>query len=269
MSENKPNGSLMIIGGGEDKKGDQIILKEVARHVGDDTLVIIPTASSKPEEMVADYTKVFQKLGVKQIEVVDPRIREDGKNPDNIAKMKKASAVFMTGGDQLSLTSIIGDTPIFQEMLTLYKERGGLIVGTSAGAAAMSEVMLVAGGTAESVTLDGMHMAPGFKLLPGVVLDSHFAERGRISRLLGAISQNPKNLGIGIDENTAIYTNGNQSFRVLGEHSVYVVDGKDVSYSSLPDQALEDPITMFNVRLHVLADGYGFDIQAREPIMPE
>jgi cyanophycinase len=144
-------------------------------------------------------------------------------------------------------------------------ERGGTIVGTSAGAAAMPETMLIGGASDKSSTISALSMAPGLGLLPGVVIDSHFAERGRMGRLLGTVVQNPRNLGVGIDEDTAIVTDGT-AFRVIGTGAVYVVDGSGISYSSLSDENSDGVVSMDDVRLHVFGRGDSFDLTTRRPI---
>jgi cyanophycinase len=142
--------------------------------------------------------------------------------------------------------------------------RGGVIAGTSAGASAMSETMLVRGSSAESHRIGNLNMAPGLGLIPHVIIDQHFAERGRIGRLLGAVAQNPRVLGIGIDEDTAIIVEEG-AFRVLGVGAVYIVDGEDVTHSNVAEARREEALSMFGVRLHVLAAGDLFDLQTRRP----
>jgi cyanophycinase len=129
------------------------------------------------------------------------------------------SAVFFSGGDQLRITSQIGDTPIDERVHEIY-ETGGVIAGTSAGASVMSDTMMVKGPNAASFRIGHIRMAPGLGLLPNVIIDQHFAERGRIGRLIGAVSQNPRVLGIGIDEDTAIVVKG-EMFKVIGSGAIW------------------------------------------------
>jgi cyanophycinase len=148
----------------------------------------------------------------------------------------------------------------------------GTIVGTSAGAAAMPETMLVGGPSDKSHRISALQMAPGLGLLPDVVIDSHFAERGRIGRLLGAVVQNPRNRGVGIDEDTAIVVEGQRRLSVLGSGGVYMVDGSNLSYSSLSERQSEGVVSMHDIQLHVLSTGDTFDLMHRRPesgIAPE
>jgi cyanophycinase len=262
-------GKLIIIGGKEDKECDQTILKEVVRLVPDDGLLLIITiATHKPEEVAKEYTAIFKKLGVENIDVMDIRMREDGLRRENIDKINQASLLFFTGGDQLRITSQMGDTPVYSTMHERH-QKGLHIVGTSAGAAVMPETMLVDGESDESNHVRSLGMAPGLGIIEAVVIDSHFAERGRIGRLLGAVAQNPANLGLGIDENTAIIVDRDKHFRVIGDGAVYVVDGTGMTYSSLTEAETDDILTIYDVKLHVLAEGEKFDLGERQPIIRE
>ncbi|MCC7445897.1 MAG: cyanophycinase [Anaerolineae bacterium] len=267
MVNKKPKGTLIIIGGHEDKEGDSQILKEVAqRSAKDRNLVILTVATNVPEAVAQDYTKVFKRLGATRIKAVDIRTRDDAQDPARVEVCSKADVIFFTGGDQLRITSQIGDSPIFQCLHDNYM-RGATIVGTSAGAAAMSETMVINGSGDKSHELFGLNMAPGLGFIRDAVIDSHFAERGRIGRLLGAITQNPKNLGIGIDEDTAMIFEPDGTFTVMGSGAIYVVDGTEVKYSNLSEKIKDDILTVFNIKLHVLGKGYRFDLINRQPIM--
>jgi len=264
----KPKGELIIIGGHE-REGDLEILKEVVkianRHSG--PILIVTVASREPEEMAEEYVKIFKDLGADQVDTLDIRERDNAKTDTAVKKCEKAGVIFFTGGDQLRITSQVGDSPLYQCMRERFID-GLTIAGTSAGAAAMSETMLVYGEGDSSSEVSGIGMSPGLALIEGVVVDTHFAERGRIGRLLGVVAQNPRNLGIGIDENTAILVK-NDHFKVIGEGAVYVVDGIDVNYSSLSEDKPEGVVSIFNVKLHILKKDDKFDLIERVPAVPE
>lgn len=265
-----PKGSLIIIGGHEDKAGDRDILHEVARRARGKQggLVIVTVATEQPAEVGKEYQAIFRKLGVETIEVLDIRTREHAYDEENVGKLRDAAVIFFTGGDQLRLTSQIGDSLVFRCMQEIYR-RGGTIVGTSAGAAALPETMLIGGPGDESHRISALSMAPGLALIHNVVIDSHFAERGRMGRLLGAVVQNPRNLGLGIDEDTAILVRDGTQLEVIGSGALYVVDGAEISYSSLSDKRAEGIVSIDNVRLHVLGAHDRFDLQHRRPIRAE
>lgn len=257
-------GTLVIIGGHEDREGDKVVLKEVVRKAGKKRIAVVTAASEEPDEMFAVYEKAFGALGVKEVVKLDARTREDALPEEAAAPLLHAGCVFFTGGDQLRLTSQLGDTPVFQTIQRLY-DAGGVVAGTSAGASVLSDTMLVSGESgAEPRAGDAIRMAPGFAFLEGVVIDQHFAERGRTGRLLAAVAQNPKSLGVGIGEDTAIVVE-RRRFRVIGSGGVYVFDGAGVTFSTVADAKDDEPLTIHDVKVHVLAPRDRFDLKPRRP----
>jgi cyanophycinase len=179
--------------------------------------------------------------------------------------LEGAAGVFFTGGDQLRLTTLIGDTPVFSRCYEIFTN-GGVIAGTSAGASVMSETMIVAGdGEASPRIGETLQLAPGFGFAKDMVIDQHFAERGRVGRLIGVVAQNPRILGLGIDENTAIEVEPFRRFRVLGNGSVTVIDASDVSDTNVADDVTGRAISVFDLRVHLLTQGDEFDLMTRTP----
>src|ERR1051325_6430472 len=258
--------ALIIIGGKEDRSSNKPILGEVAKRIGAGKLVVTTVAmENNTDELFDQYEKAFRSLGVKHLHNLEISERQEATLPAKVKILDDAAGVFFTGGDQLKITSQIGDTPIFQRIREIYDE-GGVIAGTSAGAAAMCETMLVEGGDENSHVIGGsMRMAPGLGLISGVIIDQHFMERGRFGRLVGAVAQNPKNLGIGIDEQTAIVVERDNGFYVLGSGAVYVIDGSEVSYSNIAEEDLKKTLSIYNVKMHMLSQGDRFDLIARRP----
>ncbi len=262
---NRNDRALIVIGGHEDKKGDRAILKEVARRTGAGKLVITTVATKEPAGMFEDYDRIFRRLGVKHISKLEIDERHEARDERKASALDDAVAVFFTGGDQLKITSQIGDTPVYERIRRIY-ESGGVIAGTSAGASVMCETMIVGGESEGSHRVeDSLKLAPGLGLIQGVIIDQHFAERGRMGRLLGAIAQNPKNIGLGIDENTAIIIEREQSFYVLGDGAVSVIDGAGITYSNIAEEEPDVAVSMYDVKLHVLSQGDRFDLSARRP----
>jgi len=261
----KPRGTLIIVGGHEDKKDEKLILRAVAERVGSGRLVVATVASTEPDELWQTYEPLFRGLGVPHVYHLNVESREEAKSERKVRILDDATVVFFTGGDQLKITSQLGDTPIYSRLRQIY-ESGGTIAGTSAGASVVCETMLVSGSGSESHRIGGsLQMAPGFGFLPGVIIDQHFAERGRIGRLTAAVAQNPRIVGMGIDEDTAVVCNPKHCFRVLGAGAVYVVDGSDVTYTNLTEEQTDRTLTVFNVRLHLLSQGDEFDLTTRTP----
>jgi cyanophycinase len=263
----RAKGTLVIIGGAERKDENLTVLKTVADHIkADPHLLIVTAASYEPEGTAEDYMGIFKELGVAKIEVADIRTREDAQRQENVDKCERAGAIFFTGGDQLRITSQMGDSPMYQCMQERY-ENGVTIIGTSAGAAAMPFTMIVGGPSDEGNRISTLSMAPGLGLLDYVVVDSHFGQRGRMGRLIGAVMQNPRNIGLGIDEATAIVVERAEHFKVVGPGAVYVVDGSEITYSSLSEEHAEGVVTVHDVRLHVLGEGNCYDLTTRRPIV--
>jgi cyanophycinase len=256
---------LIIIGGNENKEGHKPILETVARQVGRGKLLVATFASEQPEEQWAEYRKIFRELGVRRVEQLDARSRDEMLANPAIDKVTGATAVFFCGGDQLKITSRFGGTELCDRIRDLYAS-GGTIAGTSSGASVMSETMMIASNGDESATgLGALRMAPGLGFMPGVIVDQHFAERGRIGRLVAAVSQNPRLLGIGIDEDTAVCIDGQRRFTVLGSGAVYVIDGSKLSYTDVAEDAGESA-SMYGLTLHVLTTFDSFDLETRTPL---
>jgi len=266
----KPTGTLIIIGGGERKDDQRRVLGEVAKHAGAGKLVVATVATEKPGETWEEYRQIFKELGVRRVEHLDVQLREQAKSQDRVKAVAGASVIFFTGGDQLKITSQLGDSPVYQILEEIYAQ-GGTIAGTSAGASVMSETMLIAGDGEKSHQVGKLlGMAPGLGLIQNMVIDQHFAERGRLGRLLGAVAQNPRQIGIGLDENTAIVVHDQKSFDVVGAGAVYVIDGSTSSYSNLGEREQERDQTMslFDVKIHVLSEGNRFNLRDRRPEIP-
>ncbi|WP_309092138.1 cyanophycinase [Phenylobacterium sp.] len=257
------HGVLIAIGGHEDKEGDREILKEVARRLDGGVLVLATVASHEPEGYFEAYEDAFKDLGVTELRELYVHERTETSDPDKLALFDGAAGVFFTGGDQLRISSQIGDTPVESRVRDVLS-RGGVIAGTSAGASMMSETMLVRGSNQESYRIGDLHMAPGLGLVRDMIIDQHFAERGRIGRLLGAVAHNPRVLGVGIDEDTAAIIEGRR-MTVMGAGAVYVVDGTDSSHSNIAEGSTQQALSMHDVKLHVLSAGDSFDLRRRRP----
>ena len=264
-AERAARGTLIIVGGREDKKREKLILRLLVDRARRGKIVVATVASEDPDDLWATYDPLFRELGAREVAHLRVGAREEGKDPRVLAALDGAAAVFFTGGDQLRITSQIGDTPVYERIREIYLD-GGVIAGTSAGASVVCETMLVSGDGSGSAHVGGsVHMAPGLGLLPGVIIDQHFAERGRIGRLVAAVAQNPRILGVGIDENTAIVCTPDACFEVVGEGAVYVADGQDVAYTTVAEESQERTLSVFGVRLHILSMGDGFDLAERRP----
>jgi cyanophycinase len=257
-------GTLIVIGGREDKFGDKKILKEIAQHVKRSKLVVASIASQLPTEVFQEYKQIFSELGVKNVEHLSIESHQEALSREKLAILEKAKCVFFSGGDQVKITSKIGGTPVMNKIFDIYK-KGGVIAGTSAGAAIMGKIMLVGGENGESHKIGNWMMAPGLGFVDNIIVDQHFAQRGRIGRLLGAVALNPGVIGVGIDEDTSIIIK-DSSFKVLGTNAVYVIDGRYVTATNVSEADAENTMSMHDIRLHILAAGQGFNLNTREVI---
>ncbi|SHE80844.1 cyanophycinase [Clostridium fallax] len=268
--ETKAEGNLIIIGGAEDKEKDKEILKFICSKFNKEKgLFLIATiATELPKEVGESYRKIFSELGVKNIKILDVLNRDEGSLEENIKMVKEASIIFFTGGDQLRITSILGGTPLGEEIINVC-EKGCYFVGTSAGASVMSDTMIVNGPDDESPRKCTLKMAPGLGMIKNVIIDQHFSQRGRIGRLLAGIAQNPQVLGIGIDEDTAIVVNKQGFVQVIGNGAVYILDGTCINYTNVSEQYQENILSIHNVKLHVLTNGDKFDLLKKRPFKEE
>ena len=266
----KVQGRLLIIGGAEDRQGECRILGEFVALAGgpEARLVVIAAASREGPALGREYSLLFRELGARAVDTIYVESRQEANVARLVKVLARASGVFFTGGDQLRLTSLLGGTLVEREVRKAY-EGGAIIAGTSAGASAMSDTMIVEGPSDDPPQRCTLKMAPGFRLLREVVVDQHFAQRGRLGRLLSVVAQNPYILGLGIDEDTAVVVEPRGWFRVIGSCTVTVIDGRSIQLSNVSETAPDAPLALTQVTMHVLPQGYGFDLRRRLPLPPE
>jgi cyanophycinase len=263
------NGDLFIIGGNEDKKKQKELLSKFVELSGtrEGKIGILTTATNYPLEVGEEYCELFRELGAADCVHFHIDSRELAEGTAFTDQLKEISSLFITGGDQVRLTSILGGTKFYNRLHKCWK-RGMLIGGTSAGAAVMSRLMIMSSKTLGENEQIFIEMGSGFGFLEDVIIDQHFSQRARFTRLMNAIAHNPQIIGIGIDENTAIWVKERGDiFEVLGEHTVTVFDGKKLSYVDVAMANDNNDITISGVRLHTLARGYVFDLINRELII--
>ncbi|HEY0976970.1 MAG TPA: cyanophycinase [Flavobacteriales bacterium] len=273
-----PKGKLIAIGGAEDKgnteKKDPVfehkfiedgILKRVVDESGGTgaRIALITAASSIPEEVAQNYRDAFGKLGVKDLDVLEIRDRKDVK-PDMIKRLAKADGVMMSGGNQLRLTTIFGGTAFLELMKRRYHEEDGFVVaGTSAGAMCMSSTMIYQGHSASGLIKGGVKMTTGASLIHDVIIDSHFVERGRFSRLTQAVAGNPNAIGIGLGEDTGVVITGGEMLETIGSGQVMIFDGHDISYSDFADVEEGEPFSVEGMIVHIISKGHSYSVKQR------
>ncbi|MER7001659.1 cyanophycinase [Dactylosporangium sp. NPDC000555] len=259
-------GKLLVIGGAESHDaGDDEILERFVLLAGGCAahLVVIATASESPAEREKEYAEVFHRLGAERVTPLRLESREDANGDLAVAAVERATGVFFTGGDQLRITTVVGGSKVDSALHARLAE-GMTLAGTSAGATMMSSTMIL-GGSVASVSTSSVRTGPGMEFLPGVLIDMHFAQRGRLNRLLSAIAMFPHELGLGIDENTAILVDGDV-FEVLGRGTVTVIDAGQARDISCPPAEAGGPIALWGAQLHVLPAGHRFNLTERAPM---
>ncbi len=263
-------GHLLIIGGAEDKYNERRILRKFLSLAGDEkaNILIIPVASDFPEFASDVYVQAFRKLGVANPRVLRATSRQEVVEADIETLLKDVTGIFISGGDQMRLASILGGTKLSQKIENLVREDEIVLAGTSAGAAGMSASMIVRGESSSHPQRNSVRLSPGLGYLRNVIIDQHFSERGRLSRLITAVSFNPQNLGIGIDENTAIILDKEGHLEVFGDGTVTIVDGSEITYNEIAEVSDAEPFAVCGVQIHILKDGLSYDFFARKPLPP-
>jgi cyanophycinase len=256
-------GTVIVIGGAEDKVRDRVILGRFVALAGGEAakIAVISTASSFGLEAGERYRDIFTGLGAAGITLVTAATRQQA-NDEHVADgVADATGVFMTGGNQLRLSSMIGGTKLAQAIVERFAQ-GAVVGGTSAGASAVSSHMIAFGASGATPKHRMAQIAAGLGLLPGVIVDQHFQQRNRLGRLLSLIAQNPMLLGLGVDEDTAGVVGPDGVMEVIGRGSVTVVDGA-ASETDAWEIRGHRPLMISNVVLHSLPAGYRFDLRRR------
>ena len=269
MKLSEARGRLVAIGGGEISEGDAPLLREFVKlaHGAGARIVVMTIATDDPQAAASQYKNAFKRLGVDDVKAVDVSARSDVSIPESLEAIENATGLFFTGGDQLHITSMLGGSEMQAVMHRRY-ERGLVIGGSSAGAAMMSNSMIIGGGGDDNPKVGAAEIGPGMDLIIGAIIDTHFSQRGRYGRLLTAVAHYPQDLGIGIDEETAMIVNKNE-FEVAGKGAVTIIDGGTMTYTSLPYAEDGDGLSLYGVSVHVLAAGAKFDLSNRRPVEVE
>ncbi|MBW4517122.1 MAG: cyanophycinase [Timaviella obliquedivisa GSE-PSE-MK23-08B] len=258
--------AVMIIGGAEDKiQGKQILQTFFQRSGGEDSrIAIVPCASREPAIIGNRYETIFSEMGAKAIEVIDIQDRAQSEDPTWLNYVESCTGIFLTGGDQLRLCGLLADTP----MMEIVRKRAQLgavtLAGTSAGAAVMGLQMIAGGGSGESPNRALVDMTLGLGIVPEVIVDQHFHNRNRMARLMSAVASHPDKLGIGIDEDTCALFESSGIFQVIGKGTVTVVDPAEALFANFPTVGSTDPISIHNLRVHILSHGDRYDYHHRK-----
>lgn len=271
-------GKLIIIGGNEDKgietkERDQLefvessILARILKESGgnDAKIVLIPTASSIPQQVIENYLVAFGRLGYTKLQILDIRKREQTDREENLQMIREANCVLISGGNQSEISDKIGGTEMHRILLKRHStEEDFVIAGTSAGAMCMSEEMITGGSGKEFFRKGTVDLGTGLGFIPKLIIDSHFIRRGRFARLAEAVTHFSAFLGVGLAEDTALVVSNCSSFEVIGSGMVVIFDPSKLTYNNEPIVEENQEITIANLRVHILAKGTHFCLKKRE-----
>ena len=274
MSPAKPEGGtargwIVPVGGAEAKVGETDILRRFVRICGgrDARIAIVPTASQLVDTGTR-YEEIFKGIGVRGARAIPVESRADAERPEWLDKLERADGIFLTGGNQLRLATILGGTSV-AKAIRRRNAAGAHVAGTSAGAAFLSEHMIATGDEGATPHAGSVTLSPGLGLTNRVIIDQHFRQRDRLGRLLTALAYNPFAVGVGLDEDTAAFIGPDNTLEVVGTGAVTVVDPSEIEHSSMDQIEKDDPVCLIGVRLHVLVHGASFDLGTRKAFAPQ
>lgn len=276
-----PKGKLIAIGGNEDKGSDSEpnteqknnlnffelqILSRVLHEISAQKqahIEVITSASSIPEEVGEAYLNAFGKLGDHRVNLMHIRNREDARMPEYIERIRQCDGVMFTGGNQLRLSTIFGGTEILEILHQRYLKEDFVIAGTSAGAMVMPNTMIYQGSSSGALLKGEVKITTGLAFIKNVIIDSHFDKRGRFGRVAQAVASNPGCIGIGLGEDTGVLITDGHFLEVIGSNMVTIVDGFEIQHSNIAELQEGSPISIENLRVHVLTKGNCYDLNTR------
>ncbi|WP_439883059.1 cyanophycinase [Pontibacter sp. MBLB2868] len=277
---NKPKGKLIAVGGNEDKGTypnpkskkkyyldffELGILKRFLQEIPNKKphIEVITTASMIPIEVGERYASAFGILGCENANMMHIREEEEAHERAYIERIRKADGVMFSGGDQSRIARIFRNTEILEILIDRYQNEEFVIAGTSAGAMAMSKVMIKGGSAPESLLRGSVKVGEGLDLIDEVIIDTHFVTRGRFGRLIEAVVTHTKIVGIGLGEDTGVLITEGHMVETIGSNLVVIVDGHQVGYTNITEVEKGRPVAIENVVMHVLAKGNIYDIEER------
>ena len=260
--------AILVIGGAEDKvHGKEILQTFFHRSGSSDAIIgIVPCASREPSLIGDRYYRIFSDMGARRIKVLDIRDRSGADDSAYLDFVEECTGIFLTGGDQLRLCGLLADTTLMNRIVEKAQKKEISLAGTSAGAAVMGHHMISGGSSAESPNRALVDMAMGLGIIPEVLVDQHFYNRNRLARLLSAISGHPELLGIGIDEDTCAMFESDGTIEVIGKGVVTIVDARDMTYTNKSQVQGSEPLSMHNLKLHILGYGDRYNLAKHLPI---
>lgn len=263
-------GPVVAIGGAEDRTSDLAILRQVFALApgGNDEVVVIAAASAIPDQVLPVYKAAFERLGASRVHGLAMQDRQQAADPQAVRLINRSGVIFLTGGDQLRLTSALGGSPVLKAIRECLMA-GAVVAGTSAGAAALPGTMIYGGAIGDALRKGAVNMAAGLGLVRGLMIDSHFLARGRFSRLLEVCATSPGKLGVGIGEDAAVIIHSSRILEAIGPGHVIILDSRNLVSSNIAMLSMGEPLSIENMVIHALISGHGFDIEARRYLVAD
>lgn len=264
------SGRLVAIGGAEDKTSDLEILEKVFSLApeANQVVAVIATASSIPDQVLPDYEAAFLRLGASRVHSLSIRDRKQAADPATVRLLEQSGVIFFTGGDQLRLTNVLGGSLALAAIRQRLQD-GAVVAGTSAGAAAMPGTMIYNGAAADALRKGAVNMTFGLGIVDGLIIDSHFLERGRFTRLMEVGASNPEYLGVGLGEDAAVIIHPHGILEAIGPGHVILIDSQDLASSNIAELSMGEPVAVEHMILHAMVSGHGYDVDARQYLVPE
>jgi cyanophycinase len=279
-----PKGTILIIGGAEDKGGDETpeierknhqfrhfeILKELLPKKGHKGRIeVVTTASEVPEEVAEMYQDAFKEIGCKDVGFMHIKNKAEAREKKFADRIKSSRSVLFSGGDQLRISTVLGGTLFSDALMDKYiHDKDFVVAGTSAGAMVFSRIMICEGGTEEALIDTDLKLASGFGLLDGCIVDTHFIKRGRFSRLAHAVMINPGHLGIGLGEDTSLLVKNGKDAVCKGSGMAVIIDGKEIGQTNINEAGEGMPVFVENLKVHLLVENCRFSLADRKFFTP-
>lgn len=258
----------MAIGGAINRKAPAVLQEFLRRAGGGHARIAVLPQASTQKDTGAYYRDYFGELGCRHVSVVEFDQRTEADLPEHIRLVRRASGIFIAGGNQTRITVRYGGTRLEAELLAAYR-RGAAIAGTSAGAAVLSKMMIAFGKPGGTPRLGLAQLAPGFGFTDKMIFDQHFRQRDRLGRLIYAVTTYPGLLGVGVDEDTAAIVEDDARLLVEGSGAVTLVDGASIEASDVAELKENKPVAVSRLTVHVLTRGCRYDLRKRQASLSE
>jgi len=258
----------MAIGGAVDFEEPTIFREFIRRAGGAKAKIVILPQASGLKNTGREYCETFQEFGLKSKPIsLEFRERKDADKKKHLDALREATGIFIAGGTQMRLTSILGGTTFESELLSAFK-RGAVIAGTSAGTAVMSKVMIAYGKSGATPRERTAQFSPGLGFTDKIIFDQHFRQRDRLGRLAYAICMHPGLFGVGVDENTCAIVEDDKRISICGKNAITIVDGTEMVSTNVAEVEGSRPVAVSGLKIHVLIEGCSFDMSSRTAIIP-